>query len=105
MQMASGGAETLNIVIMGLMAVVVIGQLVCFIMVLIKMFQDDEDGGVGKGIFGFFCGLYAFIWGWQFNQKHNLKKVMVFWTLTIVLIAVVYAVMAAFMFKAGMQMR
>lgn len=59
-----------------------IGSIVCLIMVLIKLFQDK---GVGWGIFGIFCGIYTFIWGWQNVSRHNLNPVMLIWTGCIVL--------------------
>ncbi len=39
-----------------------IACLVCFIMVLVKMFQNEN---IGLGILGIFCGLWTFIWGWM----------------------------------------
>lgn len=54
-------------------------SVVCWVMTLIKMFGDKEDGGVGKGIGGVICGLYALVWGWQNRAKHNHEKVMQIW--------------------------
>ena len=62
-----------------------IGSLVCWIISLVKIFPDKESGGILKGIIGIICGIYAFCWGWKHNQKHNLKKVMIVWTVCIVL--------------------
>ena len=67
-------------ILMILSLVVALGSLVCWIMTLIKMFGDEENGGVGKGIFGIICALYALIWGWQNHEKHDFKKVMMAWT-------------------------
>lgn len=67
-------------VILGLASLVGIANLVCLIIVLIKMFTDEVNGGVAKGIFGFICGLYAFIWGWQNADTHNIRNVMMIWT-------------------------
>ena len=50
-------------------------NIVCLIMVLIKMFSE----GVVKGLLGFICGLYAFIWGWQ-NVDEVGSGVMTAWT-------------------------
>ncbi|MGG6270321.1 hypothetical protein ACQ4M3_41835 [Leptolyngbya sp. AN03gr2] len=54
-----------------------ITSLVCFILVLIKLF---EDKGVGWGIFGIFCSIYTFIWGWQNVDRYNIKNIMVLWS-------------------------
>jgi len=71
-------------ILVGLSALISIGSLICWVMVLIKMFSDQEAGGVGKGIFGVICALYAFIWGWQQAEKHNLKTMMMIWTVLVI---------------------
>jgi hypothetical protein len=40
------------------------------IVVLVKLFQTE---GAMKGILGFICMLYTFIWGWQNIGKEELK--------------------------------
>jgi hypothetical protein len=40
------------------------------IVVLVKLFQTE---GLMKGILGFICMLYTFIWGWQNIGKEELK--------------------------------
>lgn len=50
-----------------------IGSIIMWIagvVVLIKLFQTE---GVMKGILGFICMLYTFIWGWQNIGKEELK--------------------------------
>ncbi|BAU11576.1 hypothetical protein LEP3755_20750 [Leptolyngbya sp. NIES-3755] len=54
-----------------------ITSFVCFILVLIKLFGDK---GVGWGIFGIFCSIYTFIWGWQNIDRYNIKNIMVLWS-------------------------
>ena len=54
-----------------------ITSFVCFILVLIKLFGDK---GVGWGIFGIFCSIYTFIWGWQNVDRHNIKNIMTLWS-------------------------
>ena len=56
--------------------------LVCFIMVLIQMFKNEN---IGLAILGIFCGLWAFIWGWMNASKHALKKIMLIWTIATIL--------------------
>ncbi|MEO0948596.1 MAG: hypothetical protein AAFY11_10730 [Cyanobacteria bacterium J06641_5] len=58
-----------------------LGSLVCAILVLIKLFQAK---GVLWGIFGVFCGIYAFIWGWINVSKNNNQLVMIAWSACIV---------------------
>ena len=55
--------------------------LVCWIMVLVKMFKTS----ILTGVLGFFCGLYAYIWGWMNKAPHNLQKLMLIWTICILL--------------------
>ena len=59
-----------------------IGSLICFIMVLIKMFPAE---GPLKGILAIICSLYAFIWGWINASRFNLKNIMMAWTACIIL--------------------
>ena len=63
---------------LGLLALLVgIATIVCFIVVLIKLFQNE---GAGKGILGLICGLYTFVWGWQNASRLNIKPIMLAWT-------------------------
>ena len=55
-------------------------SVVCWIIVLIRMFKESAV----KGIIGLICGLYAFIWGWM-NSSAGLKNIMLLWTLAIIL--------------------
>lgn len=72
-------------------------SLVCWIMVLIKMFPAE---GALKGVLAIICGLYAFVWGWMNATRFNLKTIMLIWTVAI-LISVVANV--AFGGMAAMQ--
>ena len=67
-----------------------IGALICFILVLIKLFKKE---GVGLGILGIVCALYTFIWGWINHKKQKITNVMLIWTvLTIISLVLNYAV-------------
>jgi hypothetical protein len=72
-------------------------SLVCWIMVLIKMFPAE---GALKGVLAIICGLYAFVWGWMNATRFNLKTIMLIWTVAI-LISVIANV--AFGGMAAMQ--
>jgi len=64
--------------LLGILSILVgIGSLICWIMVLIKMFPAE---GVLKGILAIICGLYAFIWGWMKKDEHDLGTIMIAWT-------------------------
>ena len=63
-----------------LLALGALGSLACWIMVLIKMFQNDKPL---IGVLGILCSLWAFIWGWMKSNTLGLKKVMLLWTLCI----------------------
>jgi len=63
--------------------------IVCWIMVLLKMFPAE---GPVKGILAIICGLYAFIWGWMNAGRFNLKNIMLIWT-----VAILASVVASFM--------
>ena len=60
----------------------VLGSLVCYVMVLIKLFPAE---GALKGILALVCGLYAFVWGWMNAGRFGLKNIMLAWTVCILL--------------------
>jgi hypothetical protein len=74
-----------------------LGCVVCWVMVLIKMFPAE---GPLKGILGIICGLYAFIWGWMNSTKQNLKTIMLIWTVAI-LVSVLAGGMGAYSAFSG----
>lgn len=60
-----------------------IGSLVCWIMVLVKLFQAKQTL---HGVLGIItCGLWAFIWGWVVSGKLKLQKIMIIWTICIII--------------------
>ena len=62
--------------------VAALGSLICFIIVLVKMFQN---AGVLQGILGLICSIWCFIWGWMNATKLGIKNIMLIWTVLIVL--------------------
>ena len=61
---------------------VTIGSIICFIIVLVKLFQTE---GVVQGILGLICSLWTFIWGWMNAGKLGIKNIMIVWTVLILL--------------------
>ena len=81
------------IMAMGMGIALVIMNLLClvfFIMVLVKLFKNE---GALKGILGFFCGIYTFIWGWMKHKQLGMTKVMAAWSIIIVAGIVIVPVM------------
>jgi hypothetical protein len=76
-----------------LQVVVGIGSLICWILVLIKLFPAE---GPLKGILGIICSLYAFIWGWMNADGQNIRKIMQIWT-GCVIVGIVCAIAGAVM--------
>ena len=70
-----------------------IGSLVCFIFVLVKMFQNNETTmGIVCIVTTFLCGigvLITFILGWVNVGKWRIQQIMMIWTACIVLSIVV----------------
>lgn len=58
--------------------IIQIVSLVLFVIVLIKLFKNE---GALKGILGFFCGIYTFIWGWLKHKELALTKIMTVWSI------------------------
>lgn len=101
---ALAGAAPSGLVI-GLFVVIAIVSLVCWIKVLIALFKN---AGVGLGILGIICAIFAFIWGWVKSGSLGLRSTMIVWTLCIVGSFVVQGKMAADMisnpeFQKAMQ--
>ena len=67
-----------------------LASFICFILVLIKQFQN---AGPVHGIIGIItCGIWTFIWGWMNATKLNIKNIMLAWTLLII-VAIIFNVM------------
>ena len=74
---------------------------IVFIIVLIKQFQN---GGALQGILGIItCGLWTFIWGWIKHRSLAMTKLMIIWTILqvtpIVLLGVFGAAMVGQMYQ------
>lgn len=65
-----------------LMILLIVANVACFIMVLIKLFQNE---GALKGILGLICSLYTYVWGWMNAGRLNIKNIMIIWTVIIIL--------------------
>ena len=63
-----------------IVALVTIVSLVCWVMILIKIFKEN----VGLGILGIVCSLFAFIYGWVKVKEYDAQKIMVVWTIATV---------------------
>jgi hypothetical protein len=75
-----------------------LGCLVCLVLVVIKMYQNE---GALKAILGFICAIYGFIWGWINAGRLGLKNVMIAWTVLIIA-AIVLGVMGGFSAYSGL---
>lgn len=54
-----------------------IGSLVCWIIMLVKIFKA---GYTLQGVLGIICGLVAFIYGWMKADELDAKPIMLGWT-------------------------
>jgi hypothetical protein len=92
--LASLIGETMQIIAMLLSLL----SFICFIVVLIKQFQN---AGIVHGIIGIItCGIWTFIWGWINAGKVGIRNIMMIWTLLIVvciIINVMFGSIYAFM--------
>ena len=72
---------------------------VCFIIVLIKQFQN---AGVVHGIIGIVtCGIWTFIWGWMNAGKLNIKNIMMIWTVLLVISIILNVMSGGFSYSLG----
>jgi hypothetical protein len=67
-----------------LIILLALGSLACFVMVLIKMFQEgDQTLGIVCIVLAFCTGigtLIAYIFGWINSSKYDIKNLMWIWT-------------------------
>lgn len=76
-----------------------LASFICFIIVLIKQFQN---GGVVHGIIGIItCGIWTLIWGWMNSGKLNIRNLMMIWTLLIVVCIILNVVGGGFSYSFG----
>jgi len=81
------------IMAMGMGIVLVIINILClvfFFVVLVKLFKNE---GALKGILGFFCSIYTFIWGWMKHKQLGMTKIMTTWSILTVVGMVMVPVM------------
>ena len=84
---------------LGILALLaLIGCVICWILVLIKIFQND---GALKGILGLICSLFAFIWGWMNAGRLNIKNIMMAWTVLLIIYAILVALGGGFNYSFG----
>ena len=79
----------MGIVLQGVQGLAGIASLICFILVVVAMFQRQQTGLGIACIVLLFCfgigALIAFIYGWMKSSEWNLKNVMIIWTIAIVI--------------------
>jgi hypothetical protein len=83
---------------LGILSLIIsLGSIVCWIIVVVKMFQN---AGVLQGILGLICGIWAFIWGWM-NADRVGKNIMLAWTALIILSIVLNVAGGGFSYSFG----
>ncbi|MGZ8848109.1 MAG: hypothetical protein ACXW3C_16745 [Pyrinomonadaceae bacterium] len=76
-----------------------LASFICFIIVLIKQFQD---GGALHGIIGIItCGIWTLIWGWMNATRLNIKNIMMIWTLLFVVCIILNVLSGGFSYSFG----
>ncbi|HUT44439.1 MAG TPA: tetratricopeptide repeat protein [Desulfobacterales bacterium] len=66
-------------------AILQLTSIIIFFIVLIKLFKTE---GALKGILGFLCGLYTFIWGWLKHRELQMTKMMTLWSVICIIFMV-----------------
>jgi hypothetical protein len=73
-----------------------LGGLVCFVLVLVQMFQRGQSTlGIVLIVLFFCCGIgyfATFIFGWIKNREWNIANIMYIWTACIVVGLIAYAI-------------
>jgi len=77
------------LLLFGFLGIISIVSLVCFIMVVVKMFQHDQTGlGIACIVLALCTGfgsLIAFVYGWVKASEWKIQPLMIVWTGTVVL--------------------
>ena len=81
-------------VIAGILGLILLVQ---HIMLLVKLFKH---GGVGLGILGLCIGLFAFVWGWIKATEFGFKKLMIWYTIVMILCGLFYGAGSVAMFAS-----
>lgn len=72
-----------------------IGGAVAFVAGLVVLFKLFQTEGFLKGVLGFFCMLYTFIWGLQNMKKEELKlKVWMYIWIAGIVVGIVIALVS-----------
>jgi hypothetical protein len=91
-------SETGGKTMLGILSLIIsLGSLICWIIVIVKMFQN---AGVLQGILGIICGIWALIWGWMNVDKVG-KNIMLAWTALIILSIVLNVAGGGFSYSFG----
>ena len=78
-----------------------LGGIICFIMVLIKQFQN---AGAVHGIIGIItCGIWTFIWGWMNASNLNIRNIMMIWTLLWIICLAINLMFGSYYMTSGMM--
>ena len=73
----------MELVYLGIAVVALLVQFIIYIVIQIKMFKNDS---ALKGIIGIITGgLFTYIWGWLKHKQLALTKVMILWTMVIII--------------------
>jgi hypothetical protein len=94
------------IILQGISAILGIIGLVCFVMVVVKMFQNDQTGLGIACIVLVFCGigaLIALVYGWIKADEWKIKNLMIGWTVCIVLNLIVSGIFVMVTLQAVQQ--
>ena len=85
---------------LGILAMVAgLACLICWIIVLIKQFQD---AGAVNGIIGIVtCGIWTLIWGWMNATRLNIKNIMMIWTLVLIVCIILNIMSGGFSYSIG----
>lgn len=77
----------MDIALVALSAVLGVGQLACFVMVIVKMFQKGEKTVAIVSLVLILCGigfLVAFVYGWIKSGEWGITNLMIVWSVLIV---------------------
>jgi len=83
-----------NPILTGVIGLFGLGALICWILVIVAAFKKEEKPLMGI-LSIVLCSLGGFIIGWVHSKKWAIQKVMIIWTILVVVILGLYAMVIA----------
>lgn len=101
-QSAAPVAPAVNPLVGALMAIISLGSIACWVIEIVNAFKKEEKPLMGI-LSIVLCGLGGFIIGWINAKKWGIQKIMMIWTVLVVVGVIVNVAFGVSTASAGLQ--